>query len=133
MSFFVATYKRTRLCTPIPRGPEPSDEGWIDLYCNGALQQRDRDHKTVYSSYFDKRSVQSPQGPSLNLYTFAGSQEGPWLTGKAGGNHGAYRVDLSLIYRNRSTVVPDDLNDSRRRQDWQPILNIQSAEQIARK
>src|SRR5580704_6967709 len=77
--------------------------------------------------------LQSAERTRFNADPFAHLQERPRLVRDARRDHGLDCTDFGLIHGNGGPVHTYDLNDTRSFQNWEPVLWVESTEQVTRK
>jgi hypothetical protein len=117
---------------PFDRG-QRSHKLRIDLYRYRASEQGNRQDETVRSPHLHQNSFQPSQWTGFDFNLIAYVQERPWLMGQPGANNRLYGVDFGFDYRYRQAIVPNNPYHTWSGKNWQSILNVHAAKQVARK
>src|ERR1700722_2334218 len=79
-----------------------------------------------------QEAFEAGQRASADTHAITDSQERAGLMPDAGGDQALNREDFFLINRGRNAVETDDLNHARSLENWEAVLRIEAAEQVAR-
>jgi hypothetical protein len=108
-------------------------ESRIDLHGHGPVKQGDGQDKPVASLELYKYSFMSSQRACIYSNSVARTEKRPWLVRKTGGYQSLKRKNLRFLDGHGRAVVPGYLNDTWRLKNWQALLRVEPAKEIARK
>jgi hypothetical protein len=100
---------------------------------NGALEKRNGQNQSVLALEFQQHSFQTVKGSMFDPYPLADLQERPWPARETGSDRSLKGADFTIVNGHRALSYSDDPDNSWSGKNWETVLQVKPAKNIARK